>query len=418
MARRGTPGQFEMTALLALSSALAALGIDLMLPAFDNIRHDLGLAAGSTAVAGLVTAYFLGLAAGQLVYGPVSDRYGRRPALYAGFAIYALGAGAAALAPSLGLLLIARFVWGLGAAGPRVVTQAVIRDTYEGDAMAKAMSLVMALFVLVPIVAPSLGAAVVSVTSWRWLFVGCMAATLVMAVWTQRLPETLNPKHRLDLSLVRVARATKAVVSDRQALSYTLAQTALYGAFMSWIGSAESIITDTFHQKDRFPIIFGAMGAVIGVAMLTNARIVHRFTARRVVHAVLFVYLGVAAVFVLTALVTDGRPPLAVFLVVLVSLVACHALLIPNCTSIAMAPMASIAGTAASLMGAVLIAGGALIGSFTDAAFDGTVRPLAIGFLGYGLVGFALIFWGEGGRLFRRTADLTDGPALLVVEAM
>ena len=227
MAVRGTPGRFELTALLALASALSALGIDLMLPAFDHIRADLGLAAGSTAVAGLVTTYFLGLATGQLIYGPLSDRYGRRPALYAGFGIYALGAGAAALAPSLGLLLLARFVWGLGAAGPRVVTQAVIRDTYEGDAMAKAMSLVMALFVLVPIIAPSLGAAVVSVTSWRWLFVGCMAATVGMALWTRRLPETLHPEHRLELRFGRLASAARMVVSDRQALAYTLAQTAM-----------------------------------------------------------------------------------------------------------------------------------------------------------------------------------------------
>jgi DHA1 family bicyclomycin/chloramphenicol resistance-like MFS transporter len=137
-----------------------------------------------------------------------------------------------------------------------------------------------------------------------------------------------------------------------------------------------------------------------------------------VVHAVLFVYLGAAAAFVVMAVVTDGRPPLGVFLVILVSLVACHALLIPNCTSIAMAPMASIAGTAASLMGAALIAGGAVLGSVTDAAFDGTVRPLAIGFLGYGVLGFALVFWGEGGRLFRRAVDPTDEPALVVVEAL
>ncbi|MCU1483542.1 MAG: family multidrug efflux protein similarity to bicyclomycin resistance protein Bcr [Actinomycetia bacterium] len=418
MEGRGTPGRFELTALLALASALSALGIDLMLPAFDHIRADLGLAAGSTAVAGLVTTYFLGLATGQLIYGPLSDRYGRRPALYAGFAIYALGAGAAALAPSLGLLLLARFVWGLGAAGPRVVTQAVIRDTYEGDAMAKAMSLVMALFVLVPIIAPSLGAAVVSVTSWRWLFVGCMAATVAMALWTRRLPETLHPEHRLELRFGRLASAARMVVSDRQALAYTLAQTALYGAFMSWIGSAESIISETFDQEDRFPIIFGAMGAVIGIAMLTNARIVHRFTARRVVHAVLFVYLGAAAMFVVVGAATDGRPPLAAFLLILVTLVACHALLIPNCTSIAMAPMAAVAGTAASLMGAALIAGGAVLGSFVDGAFDGTMQPLAMGFLGYGVLGFAIVVWGERGRLFQRS-DIPDEEAgLLVVEAL
>jgi DHA1 family bicyclomycin/chloramphenicol resistance-like MFS transporter len=308
-------------------------------------------------------------------------------------------------------------VWGLGAAGPRVVTYAVIRDTYEGDAMAKAMSLLMALFVLVPIVAPSIGAAVVSAVSWRWLFVGCMGATAGVSLWTRRLPETLNAEHRLDLRFGRVARAAKLVVSDRQALGYTLAQTFLYGAFMSWIGSAESIISDTFGQEDRFPIIFGSMGAVIGIAMLVNSRIVHRFTARRVVHAALLVYLGAAAVMVATAAATDGEPPLPLFLAVLITLVACHALLIPNCTSIAMSPMAAVAGTAASIMGATLIAGGAILGSFVDGAYDGTMQPLALGFLGYGLVGFLFVVWCERGRLFRRIDVLDDDVALVVVEA-
>ena len=180
--RRG-PGRLELTGLLAWSMALSALGIDLILPAFTHMRADLGLEPDSTALAGLITAYFFGLAGGQLLYGPVSDRYGRRPALYAGLLVYAIGALAGALAPNLALLYVARFVWGLGAAGPRVVTQAVIRDTYEGDAMAKAMSLVMAVFLLVPIVAPSIGAAAVEAGSWRWIFLGCVGASLVIAVW-------------------------------------------------------------------------------------------------------------------------------------------------------------------------------------------------------------------------------------------
>lgn len=420
MVRERKPlGRVELTAFLAWSMALSALGIDLMLPAFGVMREDFGLDPDSTAVAGLVTTYFLGLAVGQLVYGPLSDRYGRRPALYAGYAIYALGALAGAFAPSLGVLLVCRFFWGVGAAGPRVITQAVIRDTYEGDAMARAMSLIMAVFLLVPVVAPTIGDAIVEATgTWRWIFGFCVLASMGVAVWANRLPETLRPEHRLELSFRRVGTAARTTITNRQALCYTLAQTALYGGFTAYIGSSEAIFTETYDQADRFPIYFGALGAVMGAGMLLNARLVSRFTARRVVHAVFVLYLLNSAAFVATALATDGEPPVAVFIGFMGLMVIGHALLIPNSASIAMVPMAAIAGTAASLMGATQIAGGAVLGSFTDAAFDGTVRPLAFGFLGYGAVAFVLVAVGEKGRLFGRRPAAADAEdvALLTVE--
>src|SRR5687768_12646259 len=219
---RSPLGRIEFTSLLAMSMALAALGIDLMLPAFAAIRRDLQLPANSTAVAGMVTTYFIGLALGQLVYGPVADRYGRKPTLYIGYGVYALGALAAALSPTLPLLLLSRFVWGLGAAGPRVVTLAVIRDSFEGERMSRAMSFVMAVFILVPIAAPALGAAIVSVGSWRWVFGACMVAVSIMALWAVRLPETLHEEHRRELRFSRVLQAAKFVASNRQSLTYGL----------------------------------------------------------------------------------------------------------------------------------------------------------------------------------------------------
>jgi DHA1 family bicyclomycin/chloramphenicol resistance-like MFS transporter len=175
----------EFTAVLAFSMALTALGIDLMLPAFGAIRFDLGLAEDSTAIAGLVTAYFLGLAVGQLAYGPIADRFGRRPALYAGYIVYGLAALVTALAPTLPLLLVARFVWGVGAAGPRVVTLAMVRDAFEGEQMSRTMSMIMAVFILVPVVAPTVGAAVAAVSSWRWLCAGRRRAVAVGVATTR-----------------------------------------------------------------------------------------------------------------------------------------------------------------------------------------------------------------------------------------
>ncbi len=394
-------GRVEFTSLLALSIALAALGIDIMLPAQGAIRAELGLPADSTAVATLVTAYFLGLALGQIGYGPVSDRFGRRPALFVGYAIYAIGALAAAAAPSLPLLVASRFLWGLGAAGPRVVTIAVIRDTYEGDEMSRAMSFVMAVFILVPVVAPLAGAAIVALASWRWVFGACVIAAVAMTVWALRLPETLPEEHRLELRLSRVLAAARFVVSDRQAAGYALAMTALYGAFLSYLASSEIIIGQTFDRAAWFPFIFAGLAAVMGSAILTNARIVGRVGTRRLAHAALITYVGVAAAVTTVAVATGGRPPLWLFLVGVAALLSGHALLIPNLNTVAMATMAPVAGTASSLIGAVQIAVGALLGSIIDQAFAGTVLPLSFGFLGYGVLALALIVWVERGRLFQ-----------------
>jgi len=402
-------GRREFTALLAMSMALSALGIDLMLPAFPAMRRDLGLAADSTAVAGLVTAYFLGLALGQLGYGPLADRYGRRATLYLGYGVYAVGAVAATLSPTLPLLLASRFVWGLGAAGPRVVTLAVIRDTFEGEQMSRAMSFIMAVFIVVPVFAPTLGAAVAAAVSWRWLFAGCAAAAVVMAVWAVRLPETLRPEHRRPLRFGPVLRAARVVVSDRRTVGYTLAMASLYGVFASYLGGAEIIFGDTFGQTANFPVLFGGLAAVMGAAMLANARLVGRVGTRQLTHWVLVGYTAAATALFVLSLATGGRPPLAVFVMMMAILLSLQALLIPNFNTIAMAPMGRLAGTASSVIGAVQLSIGAVLGSLLDRAFDGTVLPLSVGAMSYAGVALGFVLWAERGRLFR---PLNTAPAV------
>lgn len=394
-------GRAEFTSLLAISMALTALGIDLMLPAFGAIRHDLGLGVGSTAVSGIVTTYFLGLAVGQLACGPLTDRFGRRPVMFAGYGVYGLSAAAAAFAPSLPLLLAVRFLWGVGASGPRVVTLAMVRDSYEGEQMSRTMSFVFAVFIVVPVIAPTVGATVVSLVSWRWLFGVCAVAAALLAVWATRLPETLHEQYRIPLRFGRVAVATRTVLSNRQAMAYGLAMTALYGAFISYLGSAELIFSETFDSAGAFPYLFGAVAAVMGVAMLANAGVVERVGTRRLAHAVLLAYVVMALGMVVVALATGGRPPLAVFVVGLSAMLGAHALLLPNFNTIALAPLARVAGTASSVLGAAQIAIGALLGAQIDNAFDGTIRPLAFGFLGYGVIAAALVLWAERGRLFQ-----------------
>lgn len=397
-------GRREFVALLAMSMALGALGIDLMLPAFDAMRADLGLEPGSNRIAGVITTYFLGLATGTLVYGPLADRFGRKSTLLGSYAVYALGGLASTFAPTLEVLLLTRFLWGFGAAGARVVALAVVRDAYEGDEMSRIMSLIMAIFVLVPVIAPTIGALIVAVSSWRWVFGICVLAAAGIALWTTRLPETLHEEYRLEARFGRLVHAARVVVSNRTTALYALAMTALYAVFIGYLGSTEVIFTQTFDQGRNFPYIFGALAAVFGVGMLVNVRIVRRVGTRRLTMVVLVGYLIAAALMAALALLTGGRPPLPVFLVGLAALFGSHALLIPNMNSIAMGPMAEVAGTASSIIGATQLGLGALLGSLIDGAFDGTIRPLAFGFLAYGLVAALLVFLAESSRRAERPA--------------
>jgi len=387
--------------MLAAIMASTALGIDLMLPAFGDIREAFGLAADSTAVAGIVTAYFIGLALAQAVWGPVADRFGRKPTLYAGLGLYAIGALASALSPSLPMLYAARFLWGMGSAGPRVMALAVVRDRYEGETMAKIMSFIMAIFVLVPVVAPSLGAAILAVASWRWVFgFGVIYAGLI-AAWSIRLPETLHPEHRLDLQLGRVARAARFVVSNRQTLGYTLMLTVLFGVFSSYLASSEIIFGDVYDRADLFPFIFGGIAAVMGVAMTGNGLVVARFGVRRLVHGATIGFTLVGGLMLALAMASDGAPPLGIFIAVLALQLVLYSLIFPNSNTIAMDPMGSVAGMAAAVIGMVSIAGGALLGSLLDRAFDGSVIPISTGFLLAGLASLAITLWSERGRLFQ-----------------
>lgn len=372
----------ELIVLLAMATALTALGIDLMLPAFDEIRADFDLGAGSTAVTGLVTAYFVGLGLGTVFYGPLADHKGRRWTMRLGLAIYVTGALLAAVAPSLPMVLVARFLWGMGAAGPRVVALAIVRDRFEGDAMSRTMSSLMAVFLLVPVLAPTLGAVVLEVAPWRWLFVLCAVSALLVAVWTRRLPETLAPAHRIpDLRFHRVKTAARLVVSSRTAVAYAAATVALYGVFASYLGSSEAIVGQALDREDQFPLIFGALAGAMGVAAVLNGRIVSRFGTASMVRGALSVYVVTTLVLLAVAIATDGRPGIWVFLPVMALLLASHAQLLPNLNTLAMAPMAAVAGTASSVIGAAQLTLGAVLGGVLDRFFDGTILPLAIGFV-------------------------------------
>ncbi len=383
----------ELIALMSLSMALTALSIDLMLPAFGEIRAAFDIAPDSSQTAAIVTVFMVGIAIAQLFYGPFADRFGRKPVLYVGFGFYALGAMGAALAPSFELLLASRLLWGIGSAGPRVLTLAIIRDTHEGDQMARMMSIIMAVFILVPVMAPSVGAAIITVTPWRGLFWFCVIYVVAIGLWARRLPETLHPEDRIELRFDGIRRAAGLVVGQRRAMALAGAMMILFAAFVSYLGTSELIIGDVFDMAGQFPLVFGGMAGLMGVATLVNAKIVGRFGSRRLVRIVLGGYVAAAAVLVAIALSSDGRPAFWLFAPILAGVLGSHALIIPNLNTMAMEPMARVAGTASAVIGTLQVGGGALLGSFIDRAYDGTVTPLAVGFLVSGVLALAAVRW-------------------------
>ena len=372
-------GRNHLLALVSAIMALTALGIDMMLPAFDDIRAAFDLREGSADVGQVVTFFFFGLASAQVVYGPLADRFGRKPTLYLGMSIYVLGALGSALAPTFGWLLVSRFVWGVGAAGSRVVAIAVVRDRFEGQAMASAMSQVMAVFILVPVFAPVLGAGVIAVVPWRGVFWACVVGAALVAVWSVRLEETRAPDDGRPRSSSSVWSGLGEVVTTRITAWYTAASIFFQGVFTAYLASSEVIIGDVLDWGDRFPLVFGVVAVMFGLGAYANGRVVERIGIDRAVTTVFAVLLPMCLVLVALSVGSDGVPNRWAFMTVLGLVLASFMFLLPNLNAAAMTPMGHIAGTASAWTGAIRIALGAVAGSFVANEVVDTVTPLAVG---------------------------------------
>jgi DHA1 family bicyclomycin/chloramphenicol resistance-like MFS transporter len=397
-ATRGDATGREFILLVTALMATTALGIDLMLPAFADMRQSFGMSADSTQVTWIVTAYFLGMAVGPWLYGPASDRFGRRTPLLAGLALYAAAAVTAAIAPSWPMIVIARFVWGIGASGPRTLSVAMIRDRHEGDAMARLMSMVMAIFLLVPIVAPSLGAGLIAFLPWRAVFWFPALVAVLLMVWSRRLPETLPVERRRPFTWKAVGQAGREVLTHRQTMALTIAMTFLFGVMSVFLGSSEVIVEEVYDLGSWFPLFFGVVAVFLAVNSLNNARLVGRLGVVRLVRLQAALGIVVAAAFVGVSYLHSGRPAFLLFTAMLCLLLPLVQGLSPNSNTLAMGPVPHVAGTAASIIATITSAGGALLGALGSDAFDGTVRPFALFILGYVVVAAGFIWWGTPRR--------------------
>jgi DHA1 family bicyclomycin/chloramphenicol resistance-like MFS transporter len=391
-------GFLEFVALAAAMMSTQAIAIDAMLPAFPIIVRALHI-ANENHVQWIVTAYMVGLGCGQLAWGLMSDRFGRRPILIGGLTLYVAAALLAGLAGSFHTLLVWRFIHGLAAASV-VVARSVIRDLYSGRHMARVMSLTFMVFLMVPIVAPSIGQLILLAAPWRYIFILCGVFAAVVCIWAAvRLPETLHPEYRLTLSVSHIAGAIRLVVSNRASLCYTLAMSVMFAGIMAYVGMVQQIFGEVFHVPNLMPTMFALCAAFMGIAAFLNSRIVERLGMRRISHTALLTYIIITGLH--TVIATLGVEQLWMFVAFQSATMACFALSISNFGAMAMEPVASVAGIGASLQGFVSSLGGALLGAIIGRQFNGTLVPLAAGSLGCGLASLLFVLAAEKGKLFR-----------------
>ncbi len=372
-------GERELLTLMSAIMAMTALGIDMMLPASNEIRAAFDLGDASPRTGQVITVFLMGLAVAQVAWGPIADRFGRKPVLYAGSLIYVAGAAGSALAPSFELLLVSRFVWGIGAAGSRIVATSIIRDRFAGSHMAKAMSQVMAVFMLVPIFAPAIGSGIIAILPWRWIFWFGAAFAFVIALWSLRLRETLNPAHRRPLDLHSTVGGYAEVARTPVTSGYTNATIFLQGVFTTYLASSELIISEVFDREAQFPLIFGLVAVLFAGGAILNGRIVVRVGVHRLINRAFAVLIPLALLLSALSIATSGHPSIWLYMPVLGLTLATFMFLMPNLNTAALEPVGHLAGTASAYGGAIRMAGGAVLGTIVSAFVSDSTTPFSIG---------------------------------------
>lgn len=379
--------------LVAFLISIGAMGTDLMLPALDTIGRDLSVAdANDTHF--VVTSFFLGMAVGQLIVGPLSDSLGRKPAIYLGYGIFVAGCFLSMFAENWTVMLIGRTLQGLGAAAPRIVTVALVRDQYEGRAMARILSIVMAVFILVPILAPAMGQGLIYLGGWRMTFIGLAVFAVVATVWlAARQPETLPANLRRSFQAASIWNGIREILGSRIALGYTMATGLMYGVFVGYLGSAQQIFAITFGVGDLFVIYFAISAASIGAASLLNARLVLGLGMRRLNGIALVCMTVLSFGFWALLSVFDGIPPLSLFLVWQLATFFCVGIIFGNLNALSLEPLGHMAGLGAAFVGSISTFLSLPLAWAIGHLFDGTVFPLVAGFAILGLATCFVVVW-------------------------
>ena len=370
----------EFILLMAMTMSLVALSIDMMLPALPVMAADLQV-SDPNRMQLVISWMFVGLALGQPFYGPLSDSIGRKPAMHAGFLILVLGSLISMFATDFTVMLAGRFLQGFGAAGPRTVAMALIRDRFHGSEMARVMSFIMTIFIVVPILAPALGQGILLFTGWPAIFVFFIIFSLFVQAWlTLRQPETLPPEYRRPFTLVSIGRGLVEVLRNGPAMVYTLVAGSVFGAFMGYLNSCQQVFQVQYGLGKLFPLAFGGLAFSAGVAAIVNGNLVLRFGMHRLTRRALYVIASLSWLILLIGWLSEGQPPLWQFMGVFVCWFFCIGVVFGNINAMAMETLGHVAGSAAAVIGTLTTLMAVGLGWVIGNAYDGTILPMAIGF--------------------------------------
>jgi len=388
-------GFAEFIALTAVMMSLVALSVDTMLPALSEIGRDLGAIDNNSSQL-IISLFFLGMASGQLLYGPVSDSTGRKPAIYLGYGLFIAGCLLSLFATTLNVMLAGRFLQGFGTAAPRIVAMAIVRDRYEGSAMARVISFVMTVFIIVPIIAPALGQGMLLLAGWRAIFALFLILAVLSLVWfALRQPETLSKEKRVPFSFKRILGIVMIIFGNRHAIGYTVTAGLVFGFFLGYLNSAQQIFQVEYALGAEFPLYFAFLALSIGGASLFNARLVLHHTLQSLSRRALISISVLSAGFFLLALWNHGHPPLWTLMAYLFATFFCTGILFGNLNALAMKSLGKIAGIGAGVVGSFSTFISLIAGTAIGQSYNGTVLPLTAGFFMLSLASLAAMRWAE-----------------------
>jgi DHA1 family bicyclomycin/chloramphenicol resistance-like MFS transporter len=367
-----------------------------MLPALPQIGSDLGVVNPNDRQL-VVSILFLGSALGQLFFGPLSDRTGRKPAIYAGYFLFICGSLVSMFSANFPVMLLGRILQGLGLSAPRAVTLALVRDQYEGRRMARLMSFVMTVFILVPMIAPTIGQGILLFAGWRSIFGSFLFFALITIVWfASRIPETLAVEKRIPFSLQRISNSIREILKIRPAIGYTLAAGLINGAFLGYLNLSQQIFQEQYALGELFPLIFATISLALGSASFLNARLVMRYGMTRLVRLALGIVFTLAVVFLGISVLLAGQPPLWAFMAYLMVSFFCTGIIFGNINALAMQPLGHLAGIGAAVVGSLSTLIAMLLGMLIGRSYDGTVLPLVIGMAVLTGLSIFVVRWAEG----------------------
>ena len=392
MPNRKQTSQFEFVALMASLMSVVALAIDALLPALDII----GIAIGTTELVDnqlLITMIFLGLGLGPLIFGPMSDSMGRKPVVYMGFVVFILASFMCVAATSLEVMIAGRILQGIGLSAPRTNAIAIIRDMYSGDYMARIMSFVTVVFLLIPIIAPAMGKLVLDHFDWQSIFYIQVLFSVLVSLWFWRKqPETLAVPDRVRFSNRVFLNGFKEVLQNKKTMGYTIISGFIVGSFLVYLSSSQQIFQEQFDLKNEFPYIFAGLAIAIGVAIFLNGILVLRIGMERLVTLALFAFFGISILYVV---LFYGRPNPGIEVLLGFFAVQFFAIgfLFGNLRALAMEPVGHIAGIAAAITGFLSTMMAVPISTFIGRYISDTALPLFIGFLVCGLISVLILLY-------------------------